>query len=67
MINTRCSVRSVMFWSVWAGVGGGGAGAGGARIEAAAMDASRRRTLLHDDLHWPNGLVIDLQTRYLYW
>lgn len=56
-----------MFWSVWAGVGGGGAGAGGARIEAAAMDASRRRTLLHDDLHWPNGLVIDLQTRYLYW
>lgn len=64
-----------MFWSVWAGTGAGAAagagtgavGAEGARIEAAAMDASRRRTLLHDDLHWPNGLVIDLQTRYLYW
>lgn len=52
-----------MYWSVWAGLDGGGA----ARIEAAAMDASRRRALLSDDLTWPNGLVIDLQTHYLYW
>ncbi|CAH0717531.1 unnamed protein product, partial [Brenthis ino] len=52
-----------MYWSVWAGLDGGGA----ARIEAAAMDASRRRALLADDLTWPNGLVIDLQTHYLYW
>ncbi|CAG5013242.1 unnamed protein product [Parnassius apollo] len=54
--------NGVMYWSVWAS-----AVSARGSIESAYMDASRRRTLLDTDLHWPNGLALDTNTDTLYW
>ncbi|GBP98523.1 Low-density lipoprotein receptor-related protein 1B [Eumeta japonica] len=49
-------------------VSGRALGAGGARrISAARMDGAEPRTLLAEDLHWPNGLTLLRATNTLYW
>ncbi|CAG9131327.1 unnamed protein product [Plutella xylostella] len=54
--------NGMMYWSVWAGATGSRA-----RLEAADMAGGGRRTLVAERLHWPNGLVIDLEKQHLYW
>ncbi|XP_048001348.1 prolow-density lipoprotein receptor-related protein 1 [Leguminivora glycinivorella] len=54
--------RGVMYWSVWAS-----SSTPKGSIETAAMDGSGRRVLVSDDLHWPNGLVIQSDEQMLYW
>lgn len=51
-----------MYWSVWAS-----AATAHGRIETARMDGTGRRTLVGDDLHWPNGLTLHSAPGALYW
>ncbi len=37
------------------------------KIERAYFDGTNRRTLISEDLKWPNGLTIDYETKRLYW
>lgn len=53
---------SIMYWSTWAG-----ARDSVGYIESANMDASDRRKLVSEELHWPNGLAIDYSAKKLYW
>ncbi|XP_045484331.1 low-density lipoprotein receptor-related protein 1B [Pieris rapae] len=56
--------NGVMWWTVWEG---SASATRGGRIETAYMDGERRRVIIDTDLHWPNGLVYDVNTKYLYW
>ena len=47
-----------MYWTDW-GVN--------PKIEQAEMDGSARKTILTEDLAWPNGLTIDQATNRLFW
>lgn len=47
-----------MFWSDWGKEG---------RIEQSDMDGKNRKTLISDNLDWPNGLAIDRPSGRLYW
>ena len=47
---------SLMFWTDWGKRG---------RIERADMDGGNRMVLTQDGVVWPNGLTIDLSTRYV--
>ena len=45
-----------MFWTDWGKRG---------RIERADMDGGNRMVLTQDGVVWPNGLTVDLPTRYV--
>ena len=45
-----------MFWTDWGKRG---------RIERADMDGGNRMVLTQDGVVWPNGLTVDLSTRYV--
>lgn len=49
-----------MFWTDWGEV---------PKIERAGMDGDpkTRKTIVTDDIFWPNGLTIDLVNRTIYW
>ncbi|GBP36075.1 Low-density lipoprotein receptor-related protein 1 [Eumeta japonica] len=59
-------VNGMMYWTQWASAGALGAARAG-RISAARMDGAEPRTLLAEDLHWPNGLTLLRATNTLYW
>lgn len=46
-----------MFWTDWGKRG---------RIERADMDGDNRMVLTQDGVIWPNGLTVDLPTRYFF-
>ncbi|KAF7998627.1 hypothetical protein HCN44_011035 [Aphidius gifuensis] len=50
--------KGLMFWTDWGN---------NARIERANMDGEERSTVITENLVWPNGLTIDIQTNRLYW
>ncbi|XP_063629184.1 prolow-density lipoprotein receptor-related protein 1-like [Cydia splendana] len=54
--------KGVMYWSVWAS-----SSTPKGSIETAAMDGSGRRVLVSEELHWPNGLVVQSDEQMLYW
>lgn len=31
------------------------------------MDGSSRHVLVNDDIHWPNGIALDLEEGKVYW
>ena len=37
------------------------------RIERAGMDGSDRHVIVHNEINWPNGLVIDYTADRVYW
>lgn len=45
-----------MYWTDWGSH---------PKIEVADMSGANRQTLISTDLGWPNGLVLDLENRYL--
>ena len=47
-----------MYWTDWGS---------NPKIEQAAMDGSFRRSVITENLGWPNGLTIDRSTNRLYW
>ena len=49
-----------MYWTDWSGSGKG-------FIKTAGMDGSDPRTLVDDQLLWPNGLTLDNKANHLYW
>jgi len=49
---------SMMYWTDWGA---------SPKIEQAEMDGSARRTIVTENLRWPNGLTIDQVTNRLFW
>ena len=49
-----------MFWTDWGEF---------PKIERAGMngEARSRKTIVVDDIIWPNGLAVDHQTKHIYW
>lgn len=52
--------KGLMIWSDWGDI---------PKIESASMDgeASTRRTLVNENIVWPNGLTIDPEKELIYW
>lgn len=52
--------KALMIWSDWGE---------NPKIESAAMDGdpSTRRTLVHENIFWPNGLTVDIEKELIYW
>lgn len=52
--------KALMIWSDWGD---------NPKIESAAMDGdpNTRRTLVKENLFWPNGLTVDIQNELIYW
>jgi len=48
----------MMYWTDWGA---------SPKIEQAEMDGSARRTIVTENLGWPNGLTIDQVTNRLFW
>ena len=48
----------MMYWTDWGT---------SPKIEQAEMDGSMRRTIVTENLAWPNGLTVDLTTNRLFW
>ena len=47
-----------MYWTDWGAI---------PKIEQAEMDGSARRTIVSENLGWPNGLTIDKFSNRLFW
>lgn len=50
--------RRVFVWTDWGET---------PKIERASMDATSRVTLVTENIFWPNGLTVDLETETVYW
>ncbi|XP_076062572.1 low-density lipoprotein receptor-related protein 6 [Oratosquilla oratoria] len=52
--------EGLLFWTDWGE---------SPKIERAGMngDPTTRRTIIKEDIHWPNGLTIDYESRTVYW
>lgn len=37
------------------------------KIERADMDGDKRKTVIYDEIFWPNGLTIDYTESKIYW
>jgi len=37
------------------------------KIERAGMDGSKRKTLINEDIYWPNGITLDYEEQKVYW
>jgi len=48
----------LMFWTDWGRV---------PKIERANMDGTDRRTIVSENILWPNGLTLDLENNRLFW
>ncbi|VDK44235.1 unnamed protein product [Anisakis simplex] len=60
-------LKAYLFFADWMdapSIRGRGAGA---KIERTKLDGSERKVVVSNDIHWPNGLAIDLQHEWLYW
>ena len=57
--------RGLLFWSDWASVEEESDVSG--TIGLASMSGEGRRLLVTSDLHWPNGLTVDMENSLLYW
>ncbi|KAF0298635.1 Low-density lipoprotein receptor-related protein 6 [Amphibalanus amphitrite] len=52
--------EGLLFWTDWGEI---------PKIERAGMDGdlSTRSVFVRDDIHWPNGITIDYETKMVYW
>lgn len=50
-------IEGIMFWSDWGSR---------PRIECAGMDGTQRKSIVHENVMWPNGLAIDYPAQRLY-
>ena len=47
-----------MYWTDWGEI---------PKIERAGMDGSKRKTLISEDIYWPNGIALDYEEEKVYW